>query len=333
MNPPATPPALLDLVKRYPLSLRSFLKPRYKEPLAWWGFMCGYGWAQAIAEFCSWMEPLAERERSLGHRMPRITELSSDHGLLNVHVTGIPVGMRQELLKRILRARERSSTVCEIDGRVRYKLTYTVGEPVIEEFANEDEARWAIRNEGDHLLDARRLPTAEVLMETLDESIAKEEPALRSRIISKGGKLAARKGTTNIERVGTAMANPGYETDDGPLTEKDIEHIRATAKPMLPSGKKYSLRDLLEEMPEGLLLDDPESRAWLDMEPVGREFGARPTCYHSTLAIFRRIHGLASHGPTPTVRLKWKHAEERLLARYCPRLVKLVRLGIKKERI
>lgn len=38
--------------------------------------------------------------------------------------------------------------------------------------------------------------------------------------------------------------------------------------------KKYRLADLLAEMPEGVPLDDPEIREWMDMKPVGREFGA-----------------------------------------------------------
>lgn len=38
--------------------------------------------------------------------------------------------------------------------------------------------------------------------------------------------------------------------------------------------RKKSLAEYILEMPEGLPLDDPEIRAWLDMEPVGREFGA-----------------------------------------------------------
>lgn len=38
---------------------------------------------------------------------------------------------------------------------------------------------------------------------------------------------------------------PAYEVDDGPLTARDIAHVRTVALPMLPKGKVLNTRSLL----------------------------------------------------------------------------------------
>ena len=38
---------------------------------------------------------------------------------------------------------------------------------------------------------------------------------------------------------------PAYETDDGPLSQSDLDHIRKVAQPMLAKGKVLSTRSLL----------------------------------------------------------------------------------------
>jgi hypothetical protein len=55
--------------------------------------------------------------------------------------------------------------------------------------------------------------------------------------------------------------------------------------------------------------------------------------YHAVPRIFAYVHARASHGATPALRRKWKSAEVRLLARYSPNLWRLVRQGVKTERI
>ena len=44
-----------------------------------------------------------------------------------------------------------------------------------------------------------------------------------------------------------------------------------------PVRGRYRLDDLLAQMPPGPLAWTPEMRAWDEMKPVGREFGAEPT--------------------------------------------------------
>ncbi len=54
---------------------------------------------------------------------------------------------------------------------------------------------------------------------------------------------------------------------------------RAKRRKFLPSKPsrprpRYRLADLLAQMPEGRIELSAEQRAWDDMKPVGREFGA-----------------------------------------------------------
>jgi len=61
--------------------------------------------------------------------------------------------------------------------------------------------------------------------------------------------LGDQKATAGIEKDGSPgslnMATPGYEPDDGPLTDADIASIRAAAGPFTPKGKRLSFRSLL----------------------------------------------------------------------------------------
>lgn len=63
---------------------------------------------------------------------------------------------------------------------------------------------------------------------------------------------------------------PAYDMDDGTLSPEDINHIREVAAPMLPKGKLLSVRSVYPEPPR-----TPEEQTWLDMVPVGREFGSK----------------------------------------------------------
>lgn len=38
---------------------------------------------------------------------------------------------------------------------------------------------------------------------------------------------------------------PAYEMDEGPLSARDLAHVRRAAKPMLPKGKTLAKRSLL----------------------------------------------------------------------------------------
>lgn len=55
---------------------------------------------------------------------------------------------------------------------------------------------------------------------------------------------------------------------------KRAKHRRFVKKNRAARRPHYRLADLLAQMPDGKIEWTPELRAWEDMKPVGREFGA-----------------------------------------------------------
>jgi hypothetical protein len=60
-------------------------------------------------------------------------------------------------------------------------------------------------------------------------------------------------------------ARPAYEPDDGPLTDQQIEQLRATAEPELPTGPVVETSSLFEQEPK-----DPHPPGWMydELQPT-----------------------------------------------------------------
>jgi hypothetical protein len=79
--------------------------------------------------------------------------------------------------------------------------------------------------------------------------------------------------------VNVRAEQPAYESDDGPLTEEQVEQLRATAEPELPTGEVVETSTLFDNQPK-----DPHPPGWMydelqsnplseaDIEEVVEEF-------------------------------------------------------------